>query len=69
MNIIACSMLVSGEIVMPKGDHSPSSDMSDVVVVPTLVGLRVRDALEVAEWAGVGLAQPDADGPALVVLA
>ena len=41
---------------------------ADAAVVPDVVGLRVRDAEEVAHAAGLKLAQPDPDGPPLAAL-
>ncbi|GGB27429.1 hypothetical protein GCM10011492_17210 [Flexivirga endophytica] len=41
---------------------------SDIVEVPDVVGLHVRDAARVAYVAGLKLAQPDPDGPPLAAL-
>ncbi len=37
---------------------------TDVVIVPAVVGLTVRDAIDYAGWAGVGIGQGP-DGPTL----
>jgi hypothetical protein len=41
---------------------------TDVVVVPDVVGLHVREAARFAHDAGLTLAQPDPDGPPLAAL-
>ncbi|MBN6040573.1 PASTA domain-containing protein [Amycolatopsis sp. 195334CR] len=41
---------------------------ADVVTVPDVVGMTVRDGRRVATEAGVALAQPDPDGPPLGAL-
>jgi PASTA domain len=37
---------------------------NDVAIVPAVVGLTVHDAIEYADWAGVGIGR-DPDGPPL----
>ncbi len=41
---------------------------TDVVVVPQVVGLHIRDAERTAYTVGLKLAQPDPDGPPLAAL-
>ncbi|MDP9391337.1 MAG: hypothetical protein M3P89_08130 [Actinomycetota bacterium] len=43
----------------------PLPPLSDEVVTPDVVGMVVDEAREVAQAAGVVLAQPDPDGPPL----
>ncbi|GGB24064.1 hypothetical protein GCM10011492_12470 [Flexivirga endophytica] len=45
-----------------------SSRYADIVEVPDVVGLQVRDAARVAYVARLKLAQPDPDGPPLAAL-
>jgi hypothetical protein len=42
--------------------------LTDVVMVPDVVGLLLADAVQLAHDAGVVLAQPDPDGPPLAAL-
>lgn len=42
--------------------------LAEIVVVPAVLGMRVRDAQEVAHAAGLTLAQPDPDGPPISAL-
>ncbi|GAB3487297.1 PASTA domain-containing protein [Flexivirga lutea] len=45
-----------------------SSRYANIVEVPDVVGLHVRDAARVAHVAGLKLAQPDPDGPPMTAL-